>query len=591
MLVQLINLGMELADRVLFAGFHAHIERNARIGLIGANGSGKSILMSVLAGSQEATTGRMQWHQLPEIAFVQQEDPAFQTSAVSSEWQSRWHVPDLSFNLLSGGEQLRARLAEGFAKQANFLLLDEPTNHLDRKAQQLLAEQIAAFAGAVLMISHDRAFLDETVDTIWAIEEGEIQIFTGNYSTYAQWREQERARKRHLYEEQEKKRRQMEAQMAEWESWSSKAHKESTKQEGFKEYYRKAAKRMDKQVKSRRMQLEKQLQESGVEKPSEEYSVHFQLSSMAKMGKRLLEAKGLGKSFTQVNEGQKQQVGGMEKHVRKLLWQDANFTMLHGEKIALIGDNGTGKTTFIKMLLGQESYEGELWLSPGVRIGYLAQTVFDLDEKKTVEQLMNTTNFKEQGVYRSQMSQLGFTKAHWKAWIGSLSMGERIKLKLVLLMHSDMQLLICDEPTNHLDLASREQLEQVLSEYSGSLLVSSHDRYFIRKVTSGSLIFADKRLTKVNEGHELPLDSKSNAQQQAQWNDARENSGKWNGRIELKKDSANLQQRLMTLETEQQAVLGELSYLSSTDPKYARLDQQFNALLKEIRMLKKSLKD
>lgn len=533
------KLSATLQDRVLFDSFQTTIEEIARIGIIGRNGSGKSTLLSIIANELEATNGKIEWLVAPQIYYVKQEDEGFAAdfySTESNEALSKWQVPDGDFGQLSGGEKLKKRLAAAFSSQANVLLLDEPTNHLDQEGQRYLQTQMNAFPGAVFIVSHDRAFLDEVATMIWAIDDEKVHVFHGNYSAYVKWREHEKITAQRAYDKQQKKIARIESQLAELSSWSKKAHKDSTKQEGYKEYYRLAAKRMDKQVKSKRRQLEKELQKEKVEKPKEDLFVSFDIHHESKVGKRVLEVN----HFT-------------KRYGNRTLWKDAHFTIQHGEKIALIGGNGSGKTTFLRILLGEESYEGEMWKSPSLKIGYLSQTVFDLPEDKTPAQLFEVETFEKRGKVQTQMHHLGFTKAHWQQPIAKMSMGERVKLKLMLLMNSEMNVLICDEPTNHLDLPSREQLEKVLAAYEGTLFVASHDRYFIEKVTKISLRF---------NGHQLV---KHIAEQ----------------RECIQDDALKL-----SLETEIQAVLGELSYLKPTDPRYYELDQQFHKLTKKLRSLK-----
>ncbi len=532
------NLGITIQDRTLLTGYNADIAANARIGLIGRNGSGKSSLLSILARETEPSTGSIEWLTAPQIHYVKQEEPQFKIDAHGAdtiEALSKWQVPSAAYAQLSGGEKLRQRLADAFARASNLLLLDEPTNHLDQEGQAYLRAQLRAFPGAVIIVSHDRAFLDDTVTTIWSIEDQDVHVLRGNYSAYASWREHERVTAERAYEKQRKKAARIEAQIAELSSWSEKAHRDSTKQEGFKEYYRLAAKRMDKQIKSKRRMLEKELEKHKIEEPREEQRIAFSLTPDSKVGKRVLEVNRFSKQYGD-----------------RRLWQDARFTIQHGEKLALVGDNGSGKTTFIRILQGEEPFEGELWRSPSLKIGCLSQTVFDLPESLTPEQLFQASGYEQRGLLQTRMHQLGFTSAHWHQRIAEMSMGERVKIKLLLLMTSQMNVLICDEPTNHLDLPSREQLEKVLAAYAGTLIVASHDRYFVEKVTNGSLRFHGGQLVKRSDSTELEASD-----------DGREQK--------------------LALETELQAVLGELSYLKPADPRYQELDLRYSELAKQLR--------
>ena len=269
----------------------------------------------------------------------------------------------------------------------------------------------------------------------------------------------------------------VENQINELTSWSQKAHAQSTKQEGFKEYYRLKAKRMDSQVKSKRKRLEKELEKTKVERVEEDYLVRFSLEANTKVGKRFLEVKNLKKEFGE-----------------RILFEQTNFTIQHGEKVALIGPNGSGKTTFLNIVMGNEFAEGDIWVSPSANIGYLTQQVFDLPLEQTPEQLFKRETFKERGKVQNLMKHLGFTASQWSEPIEQMSMGERVKCKLMLYILEEKDVLILDEPTNHLDLPSREQLEKTLAEYTGTLVVVSHDQYFLSKTTSVQLIFENHRI-------------------------------------------------------------------------------------------------
>jgi macrolide transport system ATP-binding/permease protein len=453
---------------------------------------------------------------------------------VEAALMAKWHIPDVPYEMLSGGEKLKIRLAKGFAVAPHLLLLDEPTNHLDRESTQLLVNQIKSFHGTIIVVSHDRFFLDTVATKIWSLENTKLIEQKGNYSHYQKIREQRRLTQAREYEKQQKKIEHIENQISELTSWSQKAHAQSTKQEGIKEYYRVKAKRMDSQVKSKRKRLEKELEQTKVDRVEEDVLVRFSLDANPKVGKRFLEVKNLKKQFG-----------------NRILFEKTNFTIQHGEKVALIGPNGCGKTTFLNIIMGQENAEGDIWVSPAANIGYLTQQVFDLPLEQTPEQLFKRETFKERGKVQNLMKHLGFTASQWSEPIEQMSMGERVKCKLMLFILEDKDILILDEPTNHLDLPSREQLETTLAEYRGTLVVVSHDQYFLSKTTSVQLIFENQRIQKKVTQTTEQVDS--------------------------------LAEQRLKLETERQEVLGKLSFLSSKGPDYIELDQRFNELTKKIK--------
>jgi macrolide transport system ATP-binding/permease protein len=449
---------------------------------------------------------------------------------------AKWHIPDVPYERLSGGEKLKIRLAKGFATSSSLLLLDEPTNHLDRESIELLIAQIKNYKGIIIVVSHDRYFLDQVATKIWSLENTKLIEQKGNYSHYIKIREQRKLTKQRDYEKQQRRIESVEKQISKLSCRSQMSHGQSTKKEGFKEYYRVKAKRMDSQVKSKRKRLEKELEKTKVERVAEDEPVRFSLDVNTKVGKRFLEVKNL-----------KKKVG------ERVLFEQTNFTIQHGEKIALIGPNGCGKTTFLNIVMGNEPSEGDIWLSPSANIGYLTQEVFDLPMDQTPEQLFNRETFKERGKVQNLMKHLGFHAKQWSEPIEQMSMGERVKCKLMKYILEDRDVLILDEPTNHLDLPSREQLEKTLADYTGTLVIVSHDQYFTGKTTSAQLLFENNQIHKKFIHSNESVDSH--------------------------------EELLLKLETERQEVLGKLSFLTSKSSEYKDLDQRFNELTRKIKDL------
>ncbi|TMU86987.1 ABC-F type ribosomal protection protein [Bacillus sp. BHET2] len=539
-ILKLSNVSYEVMNGMIVEQMNAGVQEGEIIGIIGNNGAGKSTLLQLISGDRIPSEGQVQWLQ-PDITITMVEQ---ETETHSSEGMTpsevkllnKWHVPAHGFQQLSGGEKLKARLAKGFSGNADLLLLDEPTNHLDQYSLKLLTKQIKEYKGTILLVSHDRYFLDEAVTKIWSIEGKKLIEHKGNYSSYIEARKQRRLTQQREYEKQQKMVERIEKQMRELSSWSEKAHAQSTKQEGYKEYYRVKAKRTDSQVKSKQKRLQKQLETAKVEEVEEEQIVRFSVQSAHKKGRRFLEVKGLKKSF----EG-------------RTLFENVHFTIQHGEKVSILGPNGSGKTTLLKIIMGMESSEGEVWLSPSAHVGYLTQEVFDLPFDKTPEELFHKETYEERGKVQTLMDQMGFQTSHWREPIRNLSMGERVKCKLMKYMLEERDVLILDEPTNHLDLPSREQLEETLSEYNGTLIVVSHDRYFLEKTTEIKLVIEKSTIQKQLDGPTVERDDKK--------------------------------ELLLKLETERQEVLGRLSFISPLDPEYEDLDRKFRELTVRINKL------
>ena len=537
---KLSKIRYELDDRILLEEADVCIREKEIIGIIGENGAGKTTLLSLIHGDLEPVTGNIQ-RISPGLkaVMVEQETkspPPISTSPFEAKLLEEWQVPSHSFHALSGGEKRKAQLARGLASGADLLLLDEPTNHLDEKGMETLICQLKKFNGAIILVSHDRYFLDKTATKIWAIEDKKIVEHTGNYSSYMADRKQKRRSLQQAYEKQQKRMEQTQKQIQDLSSWSKKAHAQSTKQEGMKEYYRVKAKRMDAQIKSKKKRLEKEIEKANIQQPQSEHAVHFTLTTNQKTGRRFAEFKKVTKSFN-----------------GRTLFQDVNFTIQHGERVAVSGPNGSGKTTLLNILMGKEPAKGDVWLSPSANIGYLTQEMLDLPLDQTPEQLFYQETFQERGKVQTLMDQLGFTASQWREPIGNMSMGERVKCKLMGFILEEKDTLILDEPTNHLDLASREQLEDTLTEYTGTLLLVSHDRYFTEKTTNTRLVISGRNILK--EDNEAP--DKKNDHEERKW----------------------------VLETERQEVLGKLSFLTPNHPAYPELDKKFIELTKQIRDL------
>ncbi|WP_088009475.1 ribosomal protection-like ABC-F family protein [Indiicoccus explosivorum] len=537
---RLHGLTIQFDGRTIIEKAEAEIYRNARIAIIGPNGAGKSSLLEAIAAGD---LGVVWTGAAPEVRLMRQETrqlPDESGDLESRKLRAQWHVPAAG-GRLSGGEAMKLRLSEVLSETAGLLLLDEPTNHLDGTSLDLLKEKIRSYRGTVMYVSHDRHFIDDTATHVWELENRQLIVYEGNYTDSRREREHMRLTQQRKYERQQAKISRIEKQISELRSWSDKAHAESTKQDGFKEHYRKKAKRMDVQIKSKKKRLETELAKERTDAPAEEIALDFDLLSGRKKGSRVLELKRAGKD-----------AGG------RALFRDASFTVLAGERIGLFGPNGSGKTTLFEMILGRTDFSGQVWKTEGMSVGYLSQDIFDLPEEQTPSGLYGTSDFKTTGTVRTLMDHLGFEQTHWQQQIGEMSMGERVKLKLMEFMLAECDVLLLDEPTNHLDLPSREQLETALSTFPGTLLVATHDRYFMERLADKLLIFENGRLFKFDGSL-------------ADWRN--------------RKEPEQLPDILM-LETERQAVLGKLSALPAGHADYRKLDEQFNELTARIQELK-----
>ncbi|WP_341201624.1 ribosomal protection-like ABC-F family protein [Planomicrobium okeanokoites] len=539
---KLNKLTIRYMDRVIVEEAKAVIHEQSRIAVIGANGSGKtSVLEAIARGAQGV-------HWLgsdPEIVYMEQEVRDVEKANLDAETRAmerKWRVPAERHNL-SGGETMKLRLAHALAQSGDIYLLDEPTNHLDAESLETLADSIKEMEGTVIFVSHDRHFIDRVATHVWEIEDAVLIEYEGNYSASRVERAHQRHTQKRKYDKQQAKIAQVENQIAQLQSWSDKAHAESTKKDGAKEYFRMKAKKKDVQIRSKRQRLQAELDQEQVSEPKEELQISFDINDAAKKGRRVIALKNVSKSYGD-----------------RLLFDRATFTIQHGERVGLLGANGSGKTTLLQMMLGSGGHDGEVWLSKGMKIGYLSQDVFDLPEEKTPSELFWAPSYEETGKIRNLMDHLGFEKVHWDQPILNMSMGERVKLKLMEFMLSECNVLLLDEPTNHLDLPSREELERALSFFGGTMLIATHDRYFMEKLSDKLLVFERGTLSKYEGGY-------------SEWMD---------------RESAAERLDLMQLERERQEVLGKLSFMTPVNKEYEGLDRRFNELTASIKMIGKN---
>ena len=344
---------------------------------------------------------------------------------------------------LSGGERTRLCLGRMLLSEPDLLLLDEPTNHLDLKSIAWLEETLSSYRGAVLVISHDRYFLDHVCGRMAELILGTVETYTGNYTQYTEKRAE-------VYE----------ARMKAWQMQQAEIARQEAIIAMYRRFNREKSIRL---ARSREKRLEKI---ERLEKPQEEGSVHFRFETRRRTGEDVLQTEGLGKSYGE-----------------RILFRDVKLHIRAGERIALIGDNGTGKTTLLRCLTGEEKPDrGSIRWGTGVDIGYYDQHQAGLQEQKTVlDEVWDRFPKMEQYEVRGALGMFLFTGDDVFAPVHTLSGGEKGRVALTELMLRKDNVLLLDEPTNHLDMDSREVLEDALADYPGTILAVSHDRYFINR--------------------------------------------------------------------------------------------------------------
>jgi ATP-binding cassette, subfamily F, member 3 len=376
---------------------------------------------------------------------------------------------DMPTTVLSGGQRKLVGLARLLVAGADLLLLDEPDNHLDLAGKEILERFIRGFPGTVVLVSHDRYLLDETVDGIVEIEDGRLTEFQGNYTTYAMEKELRLLRQQQAYQAQQKEIAHIEAAAERFEHWASMVVNE----------------RHARQARTRRRWL---AQMERIDKPIlERRRMGLELEGW-RGSKKVLEIINLDKVFGRRGEEQ-------------ILFLGLNLVILRGERVGLLGPNGAGKSVLLRGILGDEPMSGgEIRLGPSVRIGYYAQRHETLKPDATlIDVVRDAAADARQPMTESQatalLGSMLFPYAMCRKRVRELSGGERSRLQLTRLMLSDANLLLLDEPTNNLDLPSCEVLERALDGFQGTVLVVSHDRYLLDRVVDRVIELRDGTLT------------------------------------------------------------------------------------------------
>lgn len=501
-LINANNVSRSFGDFDVFSDISLSVPPKARIGFVGVNGSGKTTLLKILIGLDEPDTGTVSRAKDLTIGYLpQQIEIASEKTPYESCMESFADVLHLQKRLndieeelttdptneelirtygklqqqfeqkegytfgmqitrvlqglgltngeehrpwsqLSGGQKIRAYLAKIILSDPDILILDEPTNHLDITSIEWLESYLKEYTGAVLMVSHDRYFLDQCVQTIWELSES-FEVYRGNYSAYLLQREERYNRR-----------------LAEYERQQEFIEKEE-------EYIRRnIAGQNTRQAQGRRKRLESLLRDSRITKPNSEKQMYLQMKTDLRSGDLVLRTQGV-------------KIGYWDD--RKVLFEVPDLTLQRGECAAIIGPNGTGKSTFLKTILGKlEPLEGKSELGSNLKLGYFAQAHEDLDpEKDLMDEIGAVAPNLLPNQVRDYLAKYMFTGDDVYKKVRVLSGGERGRLALALLSLQGANLLLLDEPMNHLDIASQELLQSVLKNFDGTIILVSHDRYLI----------------------------------------------------------------------------------------------------------------
>ncbi|KIV72968.1 ABC transporter ATP-binding protein uup [Bacillus mycoides] len=505
------NVKKSFGGNIIFENISLEIKNGERIGLVGRNGSGKTTIFQLLIGIEGLDAGaihvkkgtrighvaqiskfnnemnvydvlssafkkekelEIEMHALEKNMAEEQESSALQKlmerygviqeryaflggyeiEANIMKVANGLQVTELfprSFMELSGGEQTKVSLAYMLLQKPALLLLDEPTNHLDLFAVEWLEQFLKEYTGTVMVISHDRYFLDEVVTKIFDLEDGEIHVYHTNYSQFVEEKEERLLQEFQAYQEQQKKIKKMKEAIKRLREWANQANPPN---EGLHKRARNMERALERIEKLKRPILDRK-------------QMGLQFEGQERSGKDVVVMKEVSKGFDE-----------------RSLFEKVNLHIRFQERAAIVGRNGTGKTTLLKLLLKEMQQDaGEIRIGSSVKIGYLSQHAYGNMKNNVLEAFRDCVAVTE-GEARHILARFLFYGPAVFKKVTQLSGGEKMRLRLAQLMYQDVNFLILDEPTNHLDIESREVLEEALEQYNGTILAVSHDRYFLNKL-------------------------------------------------------------------------------------------------------------
>ncbi|GAE32886.1 ribosomal protection-like ABC-F family protein [Halalkalibacter hemicellulosilyticus] len=606
----------------IFEDISFEIKEKERVGLVGRNGSGKTTLLRLLAGEEAPDTGQIHWKKGAAIGYLTQ-IPDYSNSTMTKdvlqsafspllqmeekmkmleaemgmevntnklqnliseygELQDQYansggyeiesniekvvnglNIPllmDQPFSRLSGGEKTKVGLGLMLLKQPDFLLLDEPTNHLDLMAVEWLGTFLREYSGTVLVISHDRYFLDEAVNKVIDLEDGELTTYHTNFTGFVKEKEEKLLREFQAYEEQQKKIKKMKEAIKRLRDWANRANPPNADLHRRARNMERALERMEKLT---RPILNRK-------------KMNLEIETSDRSGNDVIMLKDVSKCFGD-----------------KLLFEGVNMHISYQDRVAIIGENGTGKSTLLKLIL-QQLYpdKGEVRIGSNVKIGYLSQSIFSSIEDETVIEAFRDVVKVTEGEARHILARFMFYGYTVFQKVSQLSGGERMRLRLAQLMYQDINLLILDEPTNHLDIESREVLEESLEDFKGSLLTVSHDRYFLNKLFGkiywieekkvhcflGNYTWANEKMTTLRED-KVQFKTVKKKEIPSQQNELIKNKRTDNEKLE--KDLVTLEERIAELDKKLLEV-EELELLQQLYKEREDLEQEWEKLCDQL---------
>jgi ATP-binding cassette subfamily F protein 3 len=580
-ILQVQKLNKSFGEQEVLKNIHLTIQERERVGLVGVNGAGKTTLLKCMAGLLSADSGEVSYSSDLSMGYLEQmveyaegttiwdavmesyaeiinlrirlnemeeqiaqggpdlEKDMQRYARLSEEYEmadgyacentARRILTGLGFTAeefnqraqsLSGGQKTRLNLACILAKSPDLIFLDEPTNHLDISSVEWLEEFVKNYPGTVLVVSHDRRFLDKTATRIMDLRWGTIASYDGNYSQYLIKRAANDLAWQRAYDKQQEYIHETEAYIRRFKA-------------GIK----------SKQARGRQSQLNRV---ERIDRPQQEKNLALRSLSMnQESGNDVLRLKGAAKSFE-----------------TQQLFKDLDLNIYKGEKIALVGANGCGKTTLLKIISGRlVADEGEVWLGSRVELGYYGQEYEEMDSQNTVlEEIIANVHLQIEEA-RTALGSMLFSEDDVFKQVKNLSGGEKGRLALLKLILSGANFLILDEPTNHLDMDSCQTVEKILQDFEGTLLLVSHDRYFIDQIADRVITFKDGRLESYSGNYSYyqeKIQAQNKADAAARREEARERSKPETEARDQQKEKQRIQRKKLRALEEIEQQIAEL---------------------------------
>ena len=554
LLIECSEIKKYFGDRLILDIENLKVYSEDRIGIVGLNGSGKTTLINILSRRLDPDDG---WVKLNGKAGYMSQTEAPDCKFISSEMASKLCIETIWNENMSGGEKTRFKLAAVLDNESSILFADEPTSNLDIDGIEIMEERFTEYRGALIVISHDRSFLDKLCSKILEIENGSIKVYNGNYSDYKEQKTLESERAQFEYNEYVSEKRRLERVVNETKQ-KVKSINGPPKRMGNSEARlhkmggQKAKKNLDKKVKN----VVKRIEHLELkEKPTAQSKIKMDILDTGKLhNKIIIEGKKINKKFGS-----------------KLIFNNAEFNIYNGTKTALIGPNGSGKSTLIKMIVNNTSIANNtgivgnadsIKIAHGAKIGYFSQDMSILDNSLSIiDNVMGSSPYAE-NFARLLLARLLFKGDSIYKRVGLLSGGEQVKVSFAKILLQDINMLILDEPTNYLDIYSLEVIEETLREYDKTLLIVSHDRRFINSIVNQVMVIENHKIKLFNCTYDEYIE-----------------------KISSKPSKGDIQQEIILLENRLSEIVGKLS-MQLKKAEMEALDKEYYEASDKLKRLK-----